>query len=223
VSYYLSDGTTRRGPFPLTELVAQGLRPESLVWADGMTDWKRADAVPDLEPFLRPFQQSHNAAPTPGWTPPPQQYGAPGPGYGQPPAGYQPPPGAYQPQPPPGAYAQPPQGGYPPPGYGQPLQPTMGYAPPYGAPGGYPPPYNPANSNRVAAGICGILFGALGVHKFVLGFSGAGLIMLLVTLLTCGVGGVIMGLIGFVEGIIYLTKSEEEFHQLYVVQKKDWF
>ncbi len=78
-------------------------------------------------------------------------------------------------------------------------------------------------SKKVAAGICGILLGSLGIHKFVLGFTNAGLIMLLVTILTCGFGGAVMGIIGLIEGIIYLTKSDEEFYQLYAVEKKAWF
>jgi hypothetical protein len=32
-----------------------------------------------------------------------------------------------------------------------------------------------------------------------------------------------MGLIGLIEGIMYLMKSDEEFYQLYAVQKKEWF
>jgi hypothetical protein len=39
-------------------------------------------------------------------------------------------------------------------------------------------------SNKIAAGVCGILLGSLGIHKFILGYTGAGLIMLLVTILT---------------------------------------
>ena len=79
------------------------------------------------------------------------------------------------------------------------------------------------HSKKVAAGVCGILLGALGIHKFVLGFTTAGVIMLLVTVLTCGIGGSVMGVIGLVEGIIYLTKTEEEFHQSYMIEKKEWF
>jgi len=78
-------------------------------------------------------------------------------------------------------------------------------------------------SKKIAAGICGILLGSLGIHKFVLGFSKEGIIMLLVTLLTCGFGGIVMYPIGLIEGIIYLTKSDEEFYQTYGVQKKGWF
>ena len=47
--------------------------------------------------------------------------------------------------------------------------------------------------------------------------------MLLVSLLTCGIGSIPMSLIGLVEGIIYLTKSDEDFYQLYAVEKKGWF
>jgi TM2 domain-containing membrane protein YozV len=78
-------------------------------------------------------------------------------------------------------------------------------------------------SKKVAAGICGILLGSLGIHKFVLGYSTEGLIMLLVSLLTCFIASPIMGIIGLIEGIIYLTKTDEEFVQTYVNSKKGWF
>ena len=88
-----------------------------------------------------------------------------------------------------------------------------------------PPPStsNPRASNKIAAGICGILLGSLGVHKFILGYTGAGLIMLLVTVLTCGFGGVVMHVIGLVEGIIYLCKPDDEFVRVYVDGRKEWF
>jgi TM2 domain-containing membrane protein YozV len=76
---------------------------------------------------------------------------------------------------------------------------------------------------KVAAGICGILLGALGVHKFILGYNTEGIIMLAVSLVTCGIGSPIMGIIGLVEGIIYLTKSDGEFVAEYVTGKKGWF
>ena len=47
--------------------------------------------------------------------------------------------------------------------------------------------------------------------------------MLLVTLLTCGIGWPVIYLIGIIEGILYLTKSDEEFYRLYAVEKKGWF
>jgi TM2 domain-containing membrane protein YozV len=91
-----------------------------------------------------------------------------------------------------------------------------------------PPPIAPPTvaaraSNKVAAGICGILLGSLGIHKFILGYTGAGIIMLLVTILTCGIAGVVIHIIGLIEGIIYLTKSDEEFVRIYVDGRKEWF
>lgn len=79
------------------------------------------------------------------------------------------------------------------------------------------------SGKKIAAGICGILLGALGIHKFVLGYTTEGLVMLLVTILTCGFGGAVMGVIGLIEGIIYLTKSDEDFYSLYMQGKKGWF
>jgi len=78
-------------------------------------------------------------------------------------------------------------------------------------------------SKKVVAGIMGILIGGLGIHKFVLGFNQAGLIMLLGSLLTCGFAAPVFGIIGLIEGILYLTKSDEDFHREYAIEKKEWF
>lgn len=82
----------------------------------------------------------------------------------------------------------------------------------------------PANSkSKVAAGLLGIFLGSLGIHKFYLGYTKAGVITLLVSLLTLGIGAVVMEIIGIIEGIIYLTKSDEDFYNTYVVGEKQWF
>lgn len=75
------------------------------------------------------------------------------------------------------------------------------------------------DNKKVTAGVLGILLGSFGAHKFYLGYQKEGIIQLIVTLVTCGLGG----MIGFVEGIIYLTKADEEFYQTYQVGKKPWF
>lgn len=72
---------------------------------------------------------------------------------------------------------------------------------------------------KIIAGICGILIGGFGVHKFILGYTTEGIIQLVITFVTCGLGS----LIGLVEGIIYLTKSDEEFVRTYIQNKKGWF
>lgn len=85
------------------------------------------------------------------------------------------------------------------------------------------PTLSEANSKKVAAGVCGILLGAIGVHKFVLGYTTEGLIMLLGTILTCGIAAAVFGVIGLVEGIIYLTQSDEDFLKNYLLAKRGWF
>lgn len=90
-----------------------------------------------------------------------------------------------------------------------------------------PVSHNPRAENKIAAGVCGILLGWLGVHKFILGMTGAGLTMLLVSIvggiLTCGIAAWVMWIIGLIEGIVYLTKSDDEFVRTYVDGKKAWF
>src|SRR5512147_1862754 len=101
------------------------------------------------------------------------------------------------PPPPPPTYGQPSYGGPAQAPYGTPGPAPYGYPPQhqpaYGYPYGYPPP---DNSKKILAGIMGILFGSLGVHKFILGYTTEGLVMLLVTVLTCGIGGIVMSVIG---------------------------
>lgn len=74
-------------------------------------------------------------------------------------------------------------------------------------------------SKRVLAGIMGIVLGALGVHRFIIDDVKGGILRIVITICTCGLGQVI----GLIEGIIYLTKSDEEFIQTYQVEKKGWF
>ena len=92
----------------------------------------------------------------------------------------------------------------------------------------------PAGADKkLAAGLCGILLGAFGVHKFILGYQTEGFILLGVTLaawvitfITCGIGVFLVfipSIIGIVEGIMYLTKSDEEFVNTYIINKKPWF
>ncbi len=63
--------------------------------------------------------------------------------------------------------------------------------------------------NKNTAGILGILLGGVGIHKFYLGRIGAGIIYVLF----CWT--FIPSLVGFVEGIIYLTMSQEDFDRKY--------
>ncbi len=91
------------------------------------------------------------------------------------------------------------------------------------------PPYPDRTSQlrgaelKIIAGICGIFLGWSGLHKFILGYTRAGLIMLLSSILTCFLAGWIMWLIGFVEGVLYLTMSDDEFVHKYIQHRREWF
>lgn len=77
----------------------------------------------------------------------------------------------------------------------------------------------PIDNKKIAAGLLGIFLGPWGVHKFYLGYTTEGIIQILITLFSCGT----LGILGIIEGIVYLTKSDEEFYQIYQVNKKGWF
>ena len=86
-------------------------------------------------------------------------------------------------------------------------------------------------NKKLLAGILGILLGSFGVHKFILGYNKEGGILLALTLIglltSClGIGFFIVwatGIVGLIEGIIYLTKSDAEFYNTYQAGKKAWF
>jgi len=74
-------------------------------------------------------------------------------------------------------------------------------------------------NKKVTAGILAIIIGSFGVHKFYLGYTKEGIIQIILTIVTCGLGG----MMGLIEGIIYLTKTDEEFYRTYQIGKKGWF
>jgi TM2 domain-containing membrane protein YozV len=70
--------------------------------------------------------------------------------------------------------------------------------------------YNPAfgvlsGRNRIVAALLALLLGGFGIHKFYLGKIGQGILYLLF----CWT--FIPTIIGWIEGVIYLTRSDEEF------------
>jgi TM2 domain-containing membrane protein YozV len=101
-----------------------------------------------------------------------------------------------------------------------PLTPVGGYQPMQSVnPGAIADWKSLGADKKIIAGICGILLGGFGVHKFILGYTTEGIIQLVIGVVTCGAGGII----GLIEGIIYLTKSDEDFVRTYIQNKKGWF
>ncbi len=143
----------------------------------GQPSGQQPDGASGEQPST-PGQQPYGASGRPYSQHPPQPgqpYGQPGPQYGQP--------------------GQPGQPGQ----YGQPGQPYGQQY--YGTPQGY---YYPEQKSRLVGGLLGILLGGLGVHRFYLGHIGIGVLQIVVTFLTFGVGAVW----GFIEGIMILVGAE---------------
>ena len=96
-------------------------------------------------------------------------------------------------------------------------------------------PYDPnyRSEKKLAAGILAILLGSLGIHKFYLGYTKEGIILLLstliilpvLTLFTCGFASAfypVVFIVPIVEGIIYLTMKDEQFDNTYIRHQKPW-
>ena len=83
-----------------------------------------------------------------------------------------------------------------------------------------------ANKDRVAAGVLGILLGGLGLHKFYLGYAKEGVIHLIiffVGMIPFFLGTLAISVVGLIEGIIYIAKTQEEFEETYIVNTRPWF
>ena len=75
--------------------------------------------------------------------------------------------------------------------------------------------------SRITAALLAIFLGLVGAHKFYLGHPKLGIIYIV---LTCTIiGGVFTGWGSIVEGVMYLTKSEEDFQRVYVQEGRAMF
>ena len=83
------------------------------------------------------------------------------------------------------------------------------------------------DNKKVLAGVLAILLGGFGIHKFVLGYTQEGIILLVITILlsifSFGLLSFLVWVFTVIEGIIYLTKSDDDFYNTYQVGKKPWF
>ena len=77
------------------------------------------------------------------------------------------------------------------------------------------------DKNKYVAAILAFLLGVFGAHKFYLGKRNAGILMLVGTCIV--VAAPLVGIIAFIETIIYLVKSDQSFYEDYVVGDKSWF
>lgn len=92
--------------------------------------------------------------------------------------------------------------------YGQPEygQQQYGQPGPYGQPRYTPQGYQMVSEqkSKLVGGLLGIFLGSLGIHRFYLGYSTIGIVQILVTVFTFGIGGIW----GFIEGIMILVGAD---------------
>ncbi len=87
-------------------------------------------------------------------------------------------------------------------------------------------PYGNVPKSKVAAALFAFFFGSFGAHKFYLGYTTEGIIMLVIFfggIFLLAIPSIIIGCIAFIEFILYLVKSDDEFDEIYVQNKRGWF
>lgn len=90
----------------------------------------------------------------------------------------------------------------------------------------YPIASSNGSSKKIGAALFAFFLGGFGAHKFYLGYTKQGVIMLVLFILgfiLLGIPTMVIGIIAFIEFIIYLTKSDEDFERIYVQGRKPWF
>lgn len=187
--YFIYKNGQQEGPYEPQAVIGMKLSPDTFVWCEGMTDWKPISQVPELQQPqpTAPPQFTQQAPPQT----PPQAAPQGGPHFQQ---AYQQPQGGYQQQ---QQYQQQYQQG-----------PQQQYQQAYQQPNNYQPA--PGEKSKVTAGVLALLLGGLGIHYFYLGKSTGGIVFLLL----CCTG--IPSLLAFVQGIMMLTMTDEQFLQKYV-------
>ena len=80
--------------------------------------------------------------------------------------------------------------------------------------------------SKIVAALLALFLGGLGIHKFYLGYTNAGIITLIIALfgfILLFIPNLIIAIIALIEFFIYIFTDDKKFHQKYVVNKCAWF
>jgi RNA polymerase subunit RPABC4/transcription elongation factor Spt4/TM2 domain-containing membrane protein YozV len=92
--------------------------------------------------------------------------------------------------------------------------------------------YSGVGTSRITAGILAILLGQFAIHKFMLGYASAGIVVLMISLISLplicchGLGFIpliITFVIWVVEGVLYLCMSDQQFQKVHGNPQRPWF
>lgn len=79
-------------------------------------------------------------------------------------------------------------------------------------------PAGPEGKSRGVAGLLAILIGGLGIHYFYINKTTGGIYCILLTLVTCGLWSTIT----LVQGILFLTMTNQEFENKFVLSQSEF-
>ena len=74
----------------------------------------------------------------------------------------------------------------------------------------------PSGKSRGIAGLLAILMGWCGLHYFYIGKTSAGVLFLLIAILSCGILATITTIISIIQGVLFFTSTQQEFEHKWV-------
>lgn len=74
----------------------------------------------------------------------------------------------------------------------------------------------PSGKSRGVAGLLALLMGAFGLHYFYLGKTGAGIIFLILCIISCGVLAAVTEIVAIIQAVLFFTSTQEEFESKWV-------
>lgn len=74
----------------------------------------------------------------------------------------------------------------------------------------------PSGKSRGIAGLLAILMGWCGLHYFYIGKTSAGVLFLLIAILSCGILATVTTIVSIIQGVLFFTSTQEEFEMKWV-------
>ena len=80
----------------------------------------------------------------------------------------------------------------------------------------------PSGKSRGIAGLLAILMGWCGLHYFYIGKTNAGILFLIVAILSCGILASVTTIVSIIQGVLFFTSTQEEFESKWVYSSSNF-